>query len=65
MLVFKALLFLTAGSILHALADEQDIRRMGSLFLRILPLSYMYILIGSFALIAFLLYLDFILKIYC
>lgn len=49
---FKALLFLTAGSILHALADEQDIRKMGSL-LRILPLSYMYILIGSFALIAF------------
>jgi len=49
---FKALLFLTAGSILHAMSDEQDIRRMGSL-LRLLPLSYMYMLVGSFALIAF------------
>jgi len=49
---FKALLFLTAGSVLHALFDEQDIRRMGSL-LRLLPLSYMYILIGSLALVAF------------
>lgn len=65
MLVFKALLFLTAGSILHALSDEQDIRKMGSLFLRLLPLSYLYTLIGSFALIAFLLFPDFILRIYC
>ena len=33
--------------------------------LRLLPLSYLYTLIGSFALIAFLLFPDFILRIYC
>ena len=35
---FKALLFLTAGAIIHALADEQDMRKMGGL-VKILPYS--------------------------
>jgi NADH-ubiquinone oxidoreductase chain 5 len=46
---FKALLFLSAGSIIHALSDEQDIRKYGGL-LKILPFSYVMILIGSLSL---------------
>ena len=49
---FKALLFLGAGSIIHALSDEQDLRKMGGLK-RILPFSYAIMLIGSLALIGF------------
>lgn len=49
---FKALLFLGAGSIIHALSDEQDIRKMGGLQ-SILPFSYAAFLIGSLALIGF------------
>ena len=49
---FKALLFLSAGSIIHAMHDEQDMRRMGALN-RILPFTYTMTLIGSFALIGF------------
>ena len=49
---FKALLFLSAGSIIHALNDEQDIRKMGSL-LHMLPLTYVAMLIGSLALTGF------------
>ena len=49
---FKALLFLGAGSVIHAMADEQDIRRMGGLR-RILPFSYSVMVIGSLALAGF------------
>jgi len=49
---FKALLFLSAGTIIHGLSNEQDIRSMGGL-LKILPLSYITMLIGSLALIGF------------
>ena len=49
---FKALLFLSAGSVIHALADEQDIRKMGGL-IQLLPFSYIMILVGSLALIGF------------
>nr|YP_009317618.1 NADH dehydrogenase subunit 5 [Pterocladia mexicana]AOX49070.1 NADH dehydrogenase subunit 5 [Pterocladia mexicana] len=49
---FKALLFLSAGSIIHALADEQDMRRMGSLSY-FLPVTYSLMLIGSLALAGF------------
>jgi NADH:ubiquinone oxidoreductase subunit 5 (subunit L)/multisubunit Na+/H+ antiporter MnhA subunit len=49
---FKALLFLSAGSIIHSLSGEQDIRRMGGLA-RMLPFSYMMILLGSLALSGF------------
>lgn len=49
---FKALLFLSAGSIIHALNDEQDLRRMGSL-VQLLPLTYSMVLIGSLSLAGF------------
>lgn len=48
---FKALLFLSAGAVLHALMDQQDMRRMGSLVL-FLPKTYAFILIGSLSLMA-------------
>lgn len=47
---FKALLFLGAGSLIHGLSDEQDIRKIGGLR-RILPFTYAIISIGSFSLI--------------
>jgi len=49
---FKALLFLSAGAIIHAMHDEQDMRKMGALN-RLLPFTYTATLIGSFALIGF------------
>ncbi len=49
---FKALLFLGAGSVIHAMGDEQDMRRMGGL-VRVLPLTYAGIFIGSIALMGF------------
>jgi len=49
---FKALLFLSAGSIIHAFSDEQDIRKMGGLSVY-MPFSYMTMLIGNLALIGF------------
>ena len=50
--LFKALLFLSAGCIIHGLLDEQDLRRMGGV-LQLLPVSYVMILIGSLALVGF------------
>jgi NADH-ubiquinone oxidoreductase chain 5 len=49
---FKALLFLGAGAVIHALADEQDMRKMGGLK-NLLPFSYSITLIGSLALVGF------------
>lgn len=50
---FKALLFLSAGSIIHAFFyDEQDIRRIGGA-VNILPVTYFSFLIGSLALMGF------------
>nr|BBD14148.1 NADH dehydrogenase subunit 5 [Ophirina amphinema] len=49
---FKALLFLSAGSVIHALADEQDMRKMGGM-LNIVPLTYTMMLIGSMSLMGF------------
>jgi len=46
---FKALLFLTAGSIIHASSNEQDVRHMGGLF-RLIPFSYVSFFIGSISL---------------
>jgi NADH-quinone oxidoreductase subunit L len=46
---FKALLFLAAGIVIHALAGEQDIRKMGGLRER-LPRTYWAMLIGCLAL---------------
>ncbi|MBX3330762.1 MAG: NADH-quinone oxidoreductase subunit L [Nitrospira sp.] len=45
---FKALLFLAAGSVIHALSGEQDIRKMGGLSGRI-PWTYRLFLIGTMA----------------
>ena len=45
---FKALLFLGSGAVIHALAGEQDIRKMGGLR-RELPVTYWTFLIGSLA----------------
>jgi proton-translocating NADH-quinone oxidoreductase chain L len=49
---FKALLFLSAGSMIHALGDEQDLRKMGGLA-QVLPYTYGMIVIGSLALTGF------------
>ncbi len=48
---FKALLFLGAGIVIHALTDEQDIRKMGGIG-RELPWTYRYFFVGALALAA-------------
>ena len=49
---FKALLFLGAGSVIHAFKDEQDIRNMGGIGKK-LPYTYAFMLIGTLALTGF------------
>jgi NADH-quinone oxidoreductase subunit L len=49
---FKALLFLGAGSVIHAFKDEQDIRRMGGVWKKI-PYTWFLMLIGTLALTGF------------
>jgi NADH-quinone oxidoreductase subunit L len=49
---FKALLFLGAGSVIHAVLDEQDMRKMGGL-IKLLPLTYIAIIVGSLSLTGF------------
>ncbi len=49
---FKALLFLGAGSVIHAMHHEQDIRKMGGLWKKI-PFTFAIMLIGSLALAGF------------
>jgi NADH-quinone oxidoreductase subunit L len=46
---FKALLFLGAGSVIHAMSDEQDMRKMGGIWKKI-PITYGLMWIGSLAL---------------
>lgn len=46
---FKALLFLGAGSVIHAMSDEQDMRKMGGIWKQI-PATYALMWIGSLAL---------------
>jgi NADH-quinone oxidoreductase subunit L len=46
---FKALLFLGAGSVIHAMSDEQDMRKMGGIW-RQVPYTYAVMWIGSLAL---------------
>jgi NADH-quinone oxidoreductase subunit L len=46
---FKALLFLGAGSVIHAMSGEQDMRKMGGIWKKI-PFTYAYMWIGSLAL---------------
>jgi len=45
---FKALLFLGAGSVIHAMSNEQDMRRMGGLR-KALPITFLTMLIGCLA----------------
>ena len=58
---FKALLFLAAGAVIHALAGEEEMERMGGLRSR-LPLVYWTFLIGALALIGFPLFSGFFSK---
>ena len=46
---FKALLFLGSGAVIHALSDEQDMRKMGGIW-KSIPLTYSMMWIGSLAL---------------
>ncbi|MCC7259745.1 MAG: NADH-quinone oxidoreductase subunit L [Alphaproteobacteria bacterium] len=46
---FKALLFLGAGSVIHAMSGEQDMRKMGGIWRKI-PITYAYMWVGSLAL---------------
>ena len=46
---FKALLFLGAGSVIHAMSDEQDMRKMGGIWKKI-PFTYALMWVGSLAL---------------
>lgn len=45
---FKALLFLAAGSVIHAMSGEQDVRKMGGLRKK-LPITFIVFAIGTFA----------------
>ena len=49
---FKALLFLGAGAVIHALHHEQDLRRMGALR-KVLPFTWAMMLIGTLSLTGF------------
>jgi NADH-quinone oxidoreductase subunit L len=49
---FKALLFLGAGSVIHAMGGEQDMRKMGGIR-KMVPYTYMLMIIGTVALTGF------------
>jgi len=49
---FKALLFLAAGSVIHGMGGEQDIRKMGGLRTK-MPITFWVFLIGTFAISGF------------
>ncbi|MFM7673585.1 MAG: NADH-quinone oxidoreductase subunit L [Candidatus Fonsibacter sp.] len=49
---FKALLFLGAGSVIHAFHEEQNIEKMGGVWKKI-PLTYIFMVIGTLALTGF------------
>ncbi|MBA8667000.1 NADH-quinone oxidoreductase subunit L [Holosporaceae bacterium 'Namur'] len=46
---FKALLFLSAGSVIHAMSDEQNINKMGGIW-KLIPFTFVMMWIGSLAL---------------
>ena len=48
---FKALLFLSAGQIIHSMLDQQDVRKLGGL-INFMPLTYSIMVIGSLSLLA-------------
>ena len=49
---YKGLLFLGAGAVIHAVVDNQDLRKYGGL-IKFLPLTYTVILLASLSLVAF------------
>ena len=49
---FKALLFLSAGCVIHAMSDEQDMRKLGGM-IKAIPFTYSMMLIGSLSLMGF------------
>ena len=49
---FKALLFLGAGSVIHAVSDEQDMRKMGGLKRKI-PITFWTMMVGTIAIAGF------------
>lgn len=49
---FKALLFLSAGAVIHGVSNEQDLRKQGGL-IKVLPYTYAMFLIGSLSLMGF------------
>lgn len=46
---FKALLFLGAGSVIHAMSDEQDMTKMGGIY-KLIPATWLLMIIGNLAL---------------
>ena len=50
---FKALLFLSAGAIIHAFFDEQDMRKFGGNVMLIMPFTYICFTIGSLSIMGF------------
>jgi NADH-ubiquinone oxidoreductase chain 5 len=48
---FKAMLFLSAGAVIHAFQDQQDIRKMGGL-INFLPFTYSIMLVGTLSIMA-------------
>ena len=48
---FKAMLFLSAGAVIHSFSDQQDIRRMGGL-INFLPFVYSVMLVGTLSIMA-------------
>src|SRR5436190_14328643 len=48
---FKALLFLSAETVIHSFGDQQDIRKMGGL-IKFLPFTYSIMLAGTLSLLA-------------
>jgi len=58
---FKALLFLGAGAVIHALHNEQDMRRMGGLR-KVLPFTWAMMLVGTLSLTGFPLTSGFVSK---
>ena len=58
---FKALLFMAAGNVIHAMHDEQDMRKYGGLF-RQLPRTSWSFLIGSLSLVGVIPFVGFFSK---
>ena len=58
---FKALLFMAAGNVIHAMADEQDMRKYGGLWRQLRPTSIMF-LVGCLSLVGVIPFVGFFSK---